>query len=119
MYLNTVLYRFTASGLTPESAFHAHAKADGAGEHDAFASRADLEKVRTVSVVHERDPLRDAGAFDGADGGPLSEANAEWLADRLIEEDDQRASSGAAALLLDFETPAPSWLFFGWGIRAE
>ncbi|RLU82605.1 hypothetical protein CTZ27_30090 [Streptomyces griseocarneus] len=89
---------------------------------------ADLTKVKGVVVVPDRAPLRavEAGyfgdsytAFDGADGAPLDADDAEWLADRLIEDGDHRIASGAAgALLLDTPTAQSSWLFFGWTVQA-
>ncbi|MET7529799.1 hypothetical protein [Streptomyces goshikiensis] len=52
-----------------------------------------------MTVAADRDRLRADGCFDGVDGGPLCEDDADWLADRLIEEYDPIVRSGAAALL--------------------
>ncbi|WP_424892174.1 hypothetical protein [Streptomyces sp. XH2] len=123
-----MLYRFIASGPTPESAFAAFAAEDAARPRDPFHRRADLTKVKGVVVVADRAPLRaiEAGyfgdsytAFEGADGGPLKEEDADWLADRLIEDDDRRISGTAGALLLDDPMAKPTWLFFGWAVQAD
>ncbi|MDX2547725.1 hypothetical protein ACOT81_04310 [Streptomyces sp. WI04-05B] len=49
--------------------------------HDPFRPRADLSKVTEVKVAHGRDRLRADGCFDGQDGGPLCEDDADRLAD--------------------------------------
>ncbi|MFG2711956.1 hypothetical protein ACGFX2_15535 [Streptomyces goshikiensis] len=59
-----------------------------------FAARA-----LTGPVDAARARLCADGCFDGVDGGPLCEDDADWLADRLIEEYDPIVRSGAAALL--------------------
>ncbi|MFF4534273.1 hypothetical protein ACFY1P_34000 [Streptomyces sp. NPDC001407] len=127
--MHPMLYRFVASGPTPERAFAAYATEDASRPHDPMYRRADLTKVKRVVVVPDRAPLRavEAGyfgdsyaAFDGADGGPLDRDDADWLADRLIEDHDQRIASGAAAALrLNAPTAEPSWLFFGWTVQAD
>jgi hypothetical protein len=114
-----MLFRFTASGPTPEKAFAAFAAQDSEQPHDPFRPRADLSKVATVKVANSRDRLRANGYFDDPDGGPLSEDDADWLADRLIEDDDPIVRSGAAALLLRTPGDGPTWCFFGWSTRGE
>lgn len=128
MHPYPMVFRFTASGTTPERAFAAFADADGNQPQDPFSPRPDLTKVKGVVVVRDRTPLRavEAGYFNdshipstSADGSPLSEDDAEWLADLLIEEHDRCVRSGTAgALLLDRPGPQRSWLFFGWSVRA-
>jgi hypothetical protein len=123
-----MLFRFTASGPTPESALAAAIAGDTSRPHDPFVRRADLTRVKRVVVIPDRAPLHAVAAghfgdsyaaFDGTDGGALSEDDADWLADRLIEDDDLRISSGAAgALLLDGPEADPTWLFFGWSIQS-
>lgn len=129
MYQPPMLFRFIASGATPEAALALATAEDSSRSADPFVRRADLTKVGTVVVVPDRAPLRAVAAghfgdaycaFDGADGGPLSEDDAEWLADRLIEDDDPRVATGSAgALLLDRPGDAPAWLFFGWTVQAH
>ncbi|TGB03235.1 hypothetical protein [Streptomyces sp. MZ04] len=129
MHLYPMLFRFTASGPTPQEAFAAYTAKDIAQPTDPFSPRADLTKVAAVTVVGDRAPLHadEAGCSNasynaavGADGAPLSEDDAEWLADRLIEDDAPCVRSGAAgALLLTHPTAEPSWLFFGWSVRAD
>ncbi|MFD6185449.1 hypothetical protein [Streptomyces goshikiensis] len=99
MIASPMLYRFTASGPTPEASFAAFAAKDGEKPHDPFWPRADLSRVTEVTVAAGLDRLRVDGCFDGVDGGPLCEDDADWLADRLIEEYDPIVRSGAAALL--------------------
>ncbi|MEU6350120.1 hypothetical protein ABZ896_12415 [Streptomyces sp. NPDC047072] len=129
MYQPPMLFRFIARGATPEAALALAAAEDNSRPSDPFVRRADLTKVDTVVVVPDRAPLRAVAAgyfgdsyaaFDGADGGPLTEDDAEWLADRLIEDDDPRVATGSAgALLLDQPGDAPAWLFFGWTVPAH
>ncbi|GAA3952713.1 hypothetical protein GCM10022384_02800 [Streptomyces marokkonensis] len=69
-----MLFRFTASGPTPEAAFAAQ---DAEQPHDPFRPRADLSKVTEVKVANSRDRLRADGCFDGQDGGPLCEDDAD------------------------------------------
>ncbi|MFD9270587.1 hypothetical protein ACFWB1_20400 [Streptomyces goshikiensis] len=99
MIATPMLFRFTASGPTPEAAFAAFATKDGEELHDPFWPRADLSRVTEVTVAADRDRLRADGCFDGAAGGPLCEDDADWFADRLIEEYDPIVRSGAAARL--------------------
>ncbi|WP_199839039.1 hypothetical protein [Streptomyces sp. XY66] len=117
--MDTMLFRFTASGPTPEAAFSAFAAQDRAQPHDPFRPRADLSKVTQVKVADSRDRLRADGCFAGQDGGPLGEDDADWLADRLIEDYDPIVRSGAAALLLHTPGDEPTWCFFGWSTRGE
>jgi hypothetical protein len=128
--MHPMLYRFTASGVTPADAFAGYAAEDGLRPQDLMHRRADLAKVKGVAVIEDRAPLRSIAvgyfndsycAFSGADGTPLSEDDAEWLADRLIEDDDARIPAGVAgALLLDASPdPAPTWLFFGWAVPTQ
>ncbi|MCL3999081.1 hypothetical protein [Streptomyces lavenduligriseus] len=114
-----MLFRFTASGPTPEEAFAAFAARDSEQPYDLFRPRADLSKVTRVKVADSRDRLRADGCFDGPDGGALSEDDADWLADRLIEDDDPIVRCGAAALLLRTPGDEPTWCFFGWSTRGE
>ncbi|WP_394426353.1 hypothetical protein [Streptomyces sp. SGAir0957] len=127
MHPYPMLFRFTASGPTPQRAFAAYAAKDSEQPTDPFAPRADLTKVTTVAVVGDRAPLRaiDVGYFNasydpaaGTDGAPLSEDDAEWLADRLIEDDAPCVRPGTSGALLLADAPEPSWLFFGWSVRA-
>jgi len=130
--MQPMLYRFSASGSTPQNAFAAFAAEESSRPHDPMFRRADLSRVAGVVVIEDRAPLRalaaaafgDAyAAFDSKDGALLSEDEAEWLADRLIEDDDPRISSGrtgpAGALLMDTPGSAPTWLFFGWTDPAD
>lgn len=129
MHLFPMLFRFTASGTTAESAFDTFATEHASQPTDPFSPRADLKKMKGVVVVRDRAPLYAlaAGYFNdsyhpstAADDDPLSEDDAEWLADRLIEENHQSVSSGTAgALLRDIPGDEPSWLFFGWTVQAE
>ncbi|MFD8413960.1 hypothetical protein ACFV2Q_19745 [Streptomyces sp. NPDC059650] len=119
MITDPMLFRFTASGPTPEAAFAAFAAQDGTEPHDPFRPRADLSKVTRVTVADSRDRLRADGGFDGPDAGPLSEDDADWLADRLIEDYDPIVRSGAAAVLLRAPGGEPTWIFFGWSARGE
>jgi len=128
--MHPMLYRFTASGVTPADAFAGYVAEDGLRPQDPVHRRADLSKARGVAVIQDRAPLRTIAmgyfndsycAFSGADGAPLSEDDAEWLADRLIEDDDPRLRAGlAGALLLDAAVDStPTWLFFGWAIPMQ
>jgi len=129
MHQFPMLFRFIASGATPENAFALYAAADRELPVDLFSPRADLTKVDRVTVVRERATLHAvaAGYFNAShvpsspcDGEPLNEDDAEWLADRLIEDDAPCVRlGGAGALLLDAAGPEPSWLFFGWSTRVE
>ncbi|MEU0022089.1 MULTISPECIES: hypothetical protein [Streptomyces] len=124
MHLEPMVFRFTASGPSAESAFAKHAAKDRELPVDPFSRRADLTKVGRVTVVHDRSALGPvlAGYFNAISvpssvpyGAPLCEDDADWLADRLIEDDAPCVrSGGAGALLLDTAGPEPSWLFFGW-----
>ncbi|MEU5137721.1 hypothetical protein [Streptomyces californicus] len=123
MHLEPMLFRFAASGPSAESAFERHAAEDRKRTVDPFSRRADLTKVGPVTVVRGRSALGPvvAGYFNTSlpspvqYGAPLSEEDADWLADRLIEDDALCVSSGGAgALLLEAAGPQPSWLFFGW-----
>ncbi|WP_406003899.1 hypothetical protein [Streptomyces sp. NBC_00829] len=130
MHQFPMLFRFIASGATPESAFATYAAKDRELPVDPFSPRADLTTVNRVTAVRERAALHAvaAGYFNASillpsspsDGEPLNEDDAEWLADRLIEDDAPCVrSGGAGALLLDAAGPEPSWLFIGWSTRAE
>ncbi|MCX4791895.1 hypothetical protein OG369_39240 [Streptomyces sp. NBC_01221] len=129
MYLFPMLFRFTASGSTPESAFDTFGAEHASQPLDPFSARADLKKMKGVVVVRDRAPLHAVavGHFNDsyrastpADGGPLNEDDAEWLADRLIEENHESVASGTAgALLLDMPGDEPTWLFFGWTVQGE
>ncbi|NBM14455.1 hypothetical protein [Streptomyces sp. GC420] len=123
MHLDPMVFRFTASGTSAESAFANHAAKDRELPVDPFARRADLTKVGRVTVVRDRSALGPviAGYFNDSVpspvpyGAPLDEDDADWLADRLIEDDAPCVrSGGAGALLLETTGPEPSWLFFGW-----
>lgn len=124
MHLDPMVFRFTASGPNAESAFASYAAEDRKLPVDPFSRRADLTKVGPVTVVRNRSALGPvmAGYFNASSlpspvpyGAPLNEDDADWLADRLIEDDAPCVrSGGAGALLLDTEGPEPSWLFFGW-----
>ncbi|MGV2915559.1 hypothetical protein [Streptomyces alfalfae] len=123
MHLEPMVFRFTASGPSAESAFANHAAEDRKLPVDPFSRRADLTKVDRVTVVRSRSALGPvmAGYFNASlpspvpYGAPLDEDDADWLADRLIEDDALCVrSGGAGALLLETEGPEPSWLFFGW-----
>ncbi|MFI5987553.1 hypothetical protein ACIBEA_42665 [Streptomyces sp. NPDC051555] len=126
--LSPVLYRFTASGATPEGAVARYTAQEHARPRSPFVRHPDLTRVKRVTVVVERAALRAAAAelgdfyaaFDGPDGGPLCEDDAEWLADRLTEEDDPCIrSGGTGALLLDTRGAERSWLFFGWTVQSD
>ncbi len=120
MITDPMLFRFTASGPTPEAAFTAFAARNDAEPHDPFRPRADLSKVTLVKVADSRNRLRADGGFDGPDAGPLDEDDADWLADRLIEDCDPIVRSGAAALLLRTTSGGePTWIFFGWSTPGE
>ncbi|MFI6689502.1 hypothetical protein [Streptomyces sp. NPDC050485] len=119
-----MVFRFTASGSSAASAFASHAAEDRNLPADPFRRRADLTKVGRVTVVCDRSAL-DAvttGYFNASnvpsppsDGAPLDEDDADWLADRLIEDDAPCVrSGGAGALLLETAGPELTWLFFGW-----
>ncbi|MEU7073003.1 hypothetical protein AB0B30_28115 [Streptomyces narbonensis] len=123
MHLDPMVFRFTASGPDAETAFKRHATEDGDLPVDPFARRADLSRVSRVTVVRDRSALGPvvAGYFSDSAPSPvpygaaLDEDDAEWLADRLIEDDAPCVRSGdAGALLLNTAGPEPSWLFFGW-----
>ncbi|MFJ4151893.1 hypothetical protein ACIP10_30570 [Streptomyces galbus] len=123
MHPDPMVFRFTASGPSPESAFARHAAEDRKLPVDPFTRRADLTKVSGVMVVRDRSMLGPVvtGYFIGPSpaavpyGAPLDEEDAEWLADRLVEDDAPCVRSGSAgALLLKTTGPEPSWLFFGW-----
>ncbi|MGW7197341.1 hypothetical protein [Streptomyces chryseus] len=130
MYLSPMPLRFTASGPWPECAFAAYAAKDSTQPLNPFRPRAELTRVMGVVVVRDRAPLHAVAAgylndshntSTAADGDPLSEEDdAEWLADRLIEENDACVRSGTAgALLMDIPGPERSWLFFGWSVQAQ
>ncbi|MER6195978.1 hypothetical protein ABT234_01175 [Streptomyces sp. NPDC001586] len=119
MIATPMLFRFTASGPTPEAAFAAFAAQDGAKPHDPFWPRADLSRLTEVTIATNRDRLRADGCFDSVDGGPLCEDDADWLADRLIEEYDPIVRSGATALLLSTPGDESTWCFFGWSVPGE
>ncbi|MGY4963542.1 hypothetical protein [Streptomyces sp. 900105245] len=123
MHLDPMVFRFTASGPNAETAFTRHAAEDRALPVDPFARRADLSRVTRITVVRDRSALGPvvAGYFNDSAPSPvpygaaLDEDDAEWLADRLIEDDAPCVrSGGAGALLLNTVGPEPSWLFFGW-----
>lgn len=54
MIATPMLFRFTASGPTPEAAFAAFAAQDGEKPHDPFWPRADLARVTQVTVAADR-----------------------------------------------------------------
>lgn len=123
MHLDPMVFRFTASGPSAQSAFTIHAAQERDLPVDLFARRPDLAKICRVTVVRDRSALGPviAGYFNESApspvpyGAPLGEDDADWLADRLIEDDAQCVrSGGAGALLLDTTGPESSWLFFGW-----
>ncbi|GLX22434.1 hypothetical protein [Streptomyces lavendulae] len=123
MHLDPMVFRFTASGPTAETAFTRHAAEDRVLPVDPFARRADLSRVTRITVVRDRSALGPvvAGYFNDSAPSPvpygaaLDEDDAEWLADRLIEDDAPCVrSGGAGALLLKAAGPEPSWLLFGW-----
>lgn len=123
MHLDPMVFRFTASGPSADTAFTRHAAEDGDRPADPFARRADLTKVGRVTVVRDRSALGPviAGYFNASApssvpyGAALDEDDADWLADRLIEEDAPCVrSGGAGALLLEPTGAEPTWLFFGW-----
>ncbi|MFJ5850833.1 hypothetical protein [Streptomyces sp. NPDC092903] len=128
MHLFPMLIRFTASGATAEGAFDTFAAEHASQPLDPYSPRADLKAMKGVVVMRDRTPLHadagdhlnnSSGASTPADSGPLSEDDAEWLADRLIEENHACVASGTAgALLLDTPGPERSWLFFGWSVPA-
>ncbi|MFE9121328.1 hypothetical protein [Streptomyces sp. NPDC007172] len=123
MHQDPMLFRFTASGLDAESAFTSHVAEDRELRGGPFARRADLTKVGRITVVRDRSALgpvvvgyfTDSAPWPVPYGAPLDEDDAEWLADRLIEDDAPCVRAGGAGALL-LETPGPerSWLFFGW-----
>ncbi|MFE3559480.1 hypothetical protein ACFXKW_32190 [Streptomyces sp. NPDC059193] len=126
--LSPVLYRFTASGPTPEDTFARYTAQEQSRHRSSFERHPDLTRVKRITVVVERSALRAAAAelgdvyaaFTGLDGGPLCEDDAEWLADRLTEEDDPCIRTGAAAaLLLETAGAERSWLFFGWTVESD
>ncbi|MER5549912.1 hypothetical protein ABT072_47875 [Streptomyces sp. NPDC002589] len=129
MHPSPMVFRFTASGPSAETAFASHAAEDRKRPVDPFSRRADLTKVGCVTVVRDRSALdaATAGYFNASyvpspasDGAPLDEDDADWLADRLIEDDAPCVrSGGAGALLLEAAGPEPSWLFFGWSTPIE
>ncbi|KOV41919.1 hypothetical protein [Streptomyces sp. H036] len=126
MHLDPMVFRFTASGPTADTAFRRHAAADRDLPIDPFARRADLTKVSRVTVVRDRSALGPviAGYFNTSVpspvpyGAPLDEDDADWLADRLIEDNAPCVcSGGAGALLLEAAGPEQTWLFFGWSAQ--
>ncbi|WP_435057807.1 hypothetical protein [Streptomyces sp. bgisy060] len=123
MHLDPMVFRFTASGPSADAAFTLHATKDGNRPVDPFARRADLTKVGRVTVVRDRSALGPviAGYFNASVPSPvpygaaLDEDDADWLADRLMEDNAACVrSGGAGALLLETTGPEPTWLFFGW-----
>ncbi|MEU8545130.1 hypothetical protein AB0C52_34890 [Streptomyces sp. NPDC048717] len=126
MHLDPMVFRFTASGPSADTAFKLHAATDRDLPIDPFARRADLTKIGQVTVVRDRSALGPVigGYFNMSVpssvpyGAALGEDDADWLADRLIEDDAPCVrSGGAGALLLEATGPEPTWLFFGWSTQ--
>ncbi|WDN55890.1 hypothetical protein [Streptomyces clavuligerus] len=124
MYQDPMVFRFTASGSSAERAFARQVTEDRKLPADPFARRADLAQIVRVAVVRDRSALdaATAGYFNDTpapalvgNGSPLSEDDAEWMADRLMEDGAPCVRPGSAgALLLAAAGPEPTWLFFGW-----
>jgi hypothetical protein len=118
------IFRVTSSGKTADAAFNAAVR-EAAQQPGQMGPQSSIGQKPGFLVINDRTALRDFArenphdayaAFNGEDGEPLCEDDAEWLADRLIEEGDSRIArtdDPAGALLL--KGPGPTaWLFFGW-----